>query len=48
MDAMGWKTNSLAWVSKRLEKMVNAMSTLSRYLEGYEELFQVEGLKGSD
>jgi hypothetical protein len=48
MDAMGWKTNSLAWVSKRLEKMISAMSTLSRNLAGYEELFQVEGLKERD
>jgi hypothetical protein len=48
MDAMGWKTNTQAWVSKRLTRMVDAMSTLSYYLEGYEQLFQVEGLKESD
>jgi hypothetical protein len=48
MDAMGWKTNTQAWISKRLARMVSAMSTLSRYLEGYEELFQVEGLKERD
>jgi hypothetical protein len=48
LDAMGWKTNTLAWVSKRFERMVSAMSTLSRYLEGYEHLFQVEGLKERD
>jgi hypothetical protein len=48
IDAMGWTTNTQAWVSKRLEKLVSAMSTLSRYLGGYEHLFQVEGLKERD
>jgi hypothetical protein len=48
LDAMGWTTNSQAWLAKRFEKVVSAMGTLSRYLEGYEHLFQVEGLKESD
>ena len=48
IDAMGWKTNSLAWVSKHLEKIVFTMESLSRNLRGYEHLFQVEGLKERD
>ena len=48
IDAMGWKTNSLAWVSKHLERIIFTMETLSRNLGGYEHLFQVEGLKERD
>jgi hypothetical protein len=47
-DAMGWKTNTLAWLSKHLEKVVTGMGKLSYQLEGYENLFQVEGLKERD
>jgi hypothetical protein len=48
LDAMGWKTNTLAWLSKHLEKVVTAMGKLSYQLEGYENSFQVEGLKERD
>jgi hypothetical protein len=45
---MGWKTNTLAWLSKHLEKVVTDMGKLLYQLEGYENLFQVEGLKERD
>jgi hypothetical protein len=50
IDAMGWKTNSMAWVAKRYEKVLGMMGTLARQLdvEGNEHLFQIEGLKESD
>jgi hypothetical protein len=47
---MDWKTNSMAWVAKRYEKVLSLMGTLAQQLdvEGKEHLFLVEGLKESD
>jgi hypothetical protein len=33
LDAMGWTTNSQAWLAKHYEKVLDMMGTLSRLLE---------------
>ena len=48
LDAMGWTTNSQAWLAKHYEKVLDMMGTLSRLLEGQEDQFHVEGLQEAD
>jgi hypothetical protein len=45
LDAMGWKTNSQAWLAKYYEKVLSMIETLSRLLEGQGDQFRVEGCK---
>jgi hypothetical protein len=48
LDAMGWKTNSQAWLAKYYEKVLSMVETLSRLLEGQGDQFRVEGLQEAD
>jgi len=48
LDAMGWKTNSQAWLAKYYEKVLSMVETLSRLLEEQGDQFRVEGLQEAD
>jgi len=48
LDAMGWKTNSQAWLAKYYEKVLSMIETLSRLLKGQGDQFRVEGLQEAD